>query len=240
MKKIKQPLTACNAKKRMNIFNLDNYNRGIFYADNLILKFLSELNFDDFDKKQIVDLIVDGISNNKSSQQLASDFGHYTKNWNVDWHWISYHILGDYHNQRRANECQNLKTGREQLVYKECSKSNSEFNRLYLTDPNDRESQPKLFTLTELINNGTNIGLKKQDWKPTIGITDFGFYEYHPYDDSTNEKEVAHFYDDGMLILLPTGYEWNADKKEFELIEQPLTERRKKIRELIKIKITKT
>ncbi|WP_179019406.1 hypothetical protein [Winogradskyella forsetii] len=225
----------------MNIYNFDKYNRAIFYAEHLILKPLSELKFDDYDKKQFADLICDGINKSKSIQQLSSDFGHYTKNWNIDWHWISHHILSDYHNLRRASELQNMMFSENKLVYKELPKYlNPEFNKLYLTDPKNPESQPKLFKLNELIENGTNIGLKKSEWKPTVGITDFGFYEFHPYNDITNDKEIAHYFDNGILTTLPTGYEWNVNEKEFKMVKKPLTERQKKIRSLVKIKITNT
>lgn len=229
-------------QKKMNIYNLDIYNRALFYAEYLILKPLLELSFDDYDKKQFSDLICNNLKDgNKFTQQMASDFGHYTKNWNFDWHWIAHHIIWDNYNLRLANEIENRRFGEDQIVYKDNSTDkNIEYNKLYLTDPNDDNSQPKLFKLKELIRNGTNIGLDKSNWKPTIGITDFGFYEYHPYDDETNEIEMAHYFDNSSLMTLPNGYEWNREKKEFELVQKPLTERQKKIRSLVKITITKT
>ena len=45
---------------------------------------------------------------------------------------------------------------------------------LYLTDPENPDSEPKIFKLSELIENGNNIGRKRADWLPTISPT-------HPY-----------------------------------------------------------
>ncbi len=226
----------------MNIYNLDIYNRALFYSEHLIMKPLSEFKFDDYDKKQFADLIYNNLNDSsKFTQQMASDFGHYTKNWNVDWHWIAHHIIWDNYNLRRANEIQNMMFGNDQIVYKEISTDkNLEYNKLYLTDPNDSHSQPKLFNLKELIENGTNIGKDKSNWKPTVGITDFGFYKFHPYEDEKNELEIAHYFDNSSLMTLPNDYEWNAKEKDFKYVQKPLTERQKKIRSLIKIKITKT
>jgi len=44
--------------------------------------------------------------------------------------------------------------------------------RLYLT--NGIGSEPRLFSYNELVNNGTNIGRKADDWKPVLGTV-------HPY-----------------------------------------------------------
>lgn len=53
---------------------------------------------------------------------------------------------------------------------------------LYLTD--GIGSEPKIFKVSELVSNGTNIGRKTKDWKPVIGPT-------HPYCRCTLRKILA-------------------------------------------------
>lgn len=84
--------------------------------------------------------------------------------------------------------------------------------RLYLTA--GFGSMPRLFTLDELRANGTNIGIKAADYKPVIG-------NVHPYDRCT-------------LEVVPEGYVWNEDKKDFVLPEK--TER--KVERKSKVSIT--
>ena len=40
--------------------------------------------------------------------------------------------------------------------------------KLYLKDPDDPDSEPIVFKLKDVIDNGNNIGRKVADWKPTV------------------------------------------------------------------------
>lgn len=58
-----------------------------------------------------------------------------------------------------------------------------------------RYSAPKVFKLSELISNGTNIGRKVNEWKPTVGST-------HPWCRC-------------LLRYLPDDYDWSNESKTF-------------------------
>jgi len=108
-----------------------------------------------------------------------------------------------------------------------------------LTDPNDINSEPKEFKLKDLIANGSNLGKPKKDWKPVIGMTDFGSYEYHPYGDTEIEKEKSHYIDNSSLSSKPIAQAWDRGNRAYKVELKTLTERQKKIRSLIKITIKK-
>lgn len=56
-------------------------------------------------------------------------------------------------------------------------------------------SRPRIFTVAELLANGTNIGRKSKDWKPVLGTV-------HPFCRCD-------------LRFIPPGYEWDEDSKKF-------------------------
>jgi hypothetical protein len=73
-------------------------------------------------------------------------------------------------------------------------------------------SQPKIFKVTELQANGSNIGRKVVDWLPVIGS--------------------HHVHCRCSLNLLPKGYKWNPETKAFDIPEKPKL-KRKPIRAII-------
>lgn len=226
----------------MTILDYIQFDRALDYVGKLIIRPLEthgHHQFDDYDKKQLADIIKDIFDNpDKSTQQLASDFGHYTKNWNIDWEWISHHILWDFYNIQQAKSILDM-FGSDSTVIKQLDKTDSpECYRLYLTDPNNINSEPRAFKLGDLIANGSNLGKSKEDWKPVIGATDFGYYEYHPYGDPDNEKERGHYIDNSSLTTKPNKQVWDENEREYKIEDKPLTERQKKIRSLIKITVT--
>ena len=217
----------------MSILDKSLRERALEYADHLIIKpLISNNDFlsNNFSKKELAVIIEDNLEKNKSSQELASNFGHFTKNWNIDWHWIAHHIVWDYHNIKQAQML--LKTfGPSQQVFKSIDKTYSpECLTLYLTNSTNRNSEPKSFTLAELIQNGNNFGKERKNWKPIIGVTDFGFYK--------NQDETEHYYDNTFIAIKSDWEIWDKDKGCYKAENKPLTERQKKIRKLVKITIT--
>nr|DAJ27909.1 MAG TPA: Hint [Caudoviricetes sp.] len=108
------------------------------------------------------------------ARTLASDFGNATKDWERDWLRIAYYLLHEAYNVGRSQSI--LKNhGADAKVYFDvyigaCDRC----KELYLTDPDDVNSEPIIFKLKDLIANGNNIGRKAADWLPTIAPT-------HPY-----------------------------------------------------------
>ncbi|HLP11155.1 MAG TPA: hypothetical protein VK177_04425 [Flavobacteriales bacterium] len=228
----------------MNFIEIPILERIDRYVEMLIVRPLKDYGHHSFSKQDKVALrnIIHGVflNPNENTQQLASNFGHYTKNWNIDWHWIARHILHDNYNIEQAKSIIRH-SGINSTVVKEIDDLTSqECYSLYLSEPSNPNSAPKEFLLRELIENGDNFGKSKENWKPIIGITDFGFYTFHPYDDPSFDKETEHYYDTSTLQFKPLDHVWNEKEKNYVLEEKPLTERQKKIRSLIKVTITRT
>ncbi|MEX0811100.1 MAG: hypothetical protein WD048_02710 [Chitinophagales bacterium] len=223
----------------MSALDLKLNDRALDYVNKLIVKPIvsyGHLQLDEFDLKQLADIIQDTLENTKSSQNLASSFGHYTKTWNIDWHWIAHHITWDYYNIKQAQTIRKM-FGSNSQVYKSIDNSHSpDCLELYLTDSSNRKSEPKIFTLSELIENGSNLGKEKKDWKPVIGVTDFGLRKYHPYDNREWE-EIEHYYDNTSLSTKSEWEVWDEEEGCYKTEDKPLTERQKKIRSLIKITV---
>jgi len=223
-----------------NVLYIKLEDRSLDYINNLIIKPIvlrGHLKIDEYDIKQLSELIQDTLENTKPAQNLASDFGHYTKNWSIDWHWIAHHITWDFYNIKQAQTLKKMFDNNRQ-VYKSIDNSHSPDGlALYLTDSSNRKSEPKIFTLSELIANGSNFGKEKKDWKPVIGVTDFGFRKYHPYDNPELE-EIEHYYDNTTLSTKSEWEVWDEEEGRFIMENKPLTERQKKIGSLIKITVT--
>ena len=209
----------------MNIPNIKIKERILDYVNKLIfnpLTLYNHLKLDEYDIKQLTVIVQDAFENRKSIQNLASSFGHYTKNWNIDWHWIAYHIISDYYNIKQAQSFLKM-YGANQEVYKSISNSHSpDCLALYLTERGNRKSEPKIFTLSELVANGSNLGIEKKDWKPVVGVTDFGTYR------NSESDEIEHYYDNSSLVIKSKWEKWDAEKGCYKLEDLPLTERRKK------------
>lgn len=117
-------------------------------------------------EKIIGDEIKRGVVDRKSIQSIVSEIGHKAGEWNRDWGRIVETEMQDIFNRGRAEQIKSDK-GSDVLVYKEVySKACRWCIKLYLT--NGVGSQPKLFSLQELEANGTNVGLKVNDWKATV------------------------------------------------------------------------
>lgn len=139
--------------------------------------------------------IEEGVAKRKAVSAIISDIGHSMNEWKHDWGRIVETEMNNVFQLGLANQISE-KRGKDALVYKQVYPTACRHCiRLYLTD--GLGSKPRLFKLSELEKNGTNIGLKVADWKPVIGSV-------HPYC-------RCHLYD-----LLP-GYEWNEENKRFEL-----------------------
>lgn len=105
---------------------------------------------------------------------MAQELGELTGDWERDWLRISYYILHESYNHGRS---QNIlsKYGDDAEVYfdvfpgacKHCKE-------LFLEDPEDPDSKPKIFKLKDIIANGNNIGRKVAEYLPTIS-------PIHPY-----------------------------------------------------------
>lgn len=127
------------------------------------------------------------VEKRKSVKWMVSEIGHTTEEWGRDFDRIADYTLHRAYDEGRAASIER-EGGENALVYKHVQQGACKHCiRLYLTA--GMGSQPKLFKLSELIKNGTNIKVKVEDWKPIIGAT-------HPYCRCT-------------LMEYQEGYEWD-------------------------------
>lgn len=152
-----------------------------------------------------------GIVDRKSIQSIISEIGNKTGKWNYDWNRL---IDTECNNIFQRGRAQTLidKYGEDTLVYKNVYPGAcQECIRLYLTK--GIGSQPILFKLSDLIDNGSNVGRKRKDWKATL--------------------DGIHSFCRCTLIYVPNGYEWNDETQKFE----PPKEFKRKVERKSKIKI---
>ncbi|MBJ7435227.1 MAG: hypothetical protein JHC54_05530 [Acinetobacter sp.] len=120
-------------------------------------------------EKTIKKEISEGVAERETLKQVASRLGHATADWSRDFGRIADYVMHSAFDQGRAQQI--LKDeGPDSLVYKDVyDKACSSCIDLYLTA--GPGSEPKKFKLIDLLQNGSNIGVKKPDWKPVIGST---------------------------------------------------------------------
>jgi hypothetical protein len=143
----------------------------------------------------VKDEIERGVLERKSLGSIVSELGHRTENWAHDWGRIVDTEMNNIFQQGRA-EVFEKEDGPDVLVYKQvypgaCRHCISK----YLT--NGIGSKPKVFKLSDLIANGTNIGRKVINWLATItGL--------HPFCRCHLNK-------------VPKGYVWDEEKEMFNI-----------------------
>lgn len=117
---------------------------------------------------------IDAVKFRKSAAKMASEIGHATGDWERDFLRIAYYVLHNAYNYGRARTIFR-DYGEDAEVYFNVLKGACKHcMELYLTDPDDIESPPKIFKLKDVLANGNNIGRKVADWLPTIS-------PIHPY-----------------------------------------------------------
>jgi len=135
-----------------------------------------------------------GIQDRKSLQQIVGDIGGQTQDWDRN---LGRLVETEFNNifQEGKAEIIKKKYGEEAKVYKTVfSDACRHCIRLYLTK--GLGSKPIIFTLKELISNGSNIGKKVINWLATLWST-------HPFC-------RCH------LEYLQPGLEWDKETKRFE------------------------
>lgn len=143
-------------------------------------------------RKIVKNKAIEAVQYRQSATKLAQELGHATEDWERDWLRIAYYLLHEAYNYGRAQAI--FRDYGEDAecwfdVYKGACRHCRE---LYLEDPDDENSRPKIFKLKDLIANGNNIGRKAADWLPTIDPV-------HPYCRCTlNVKKPDQEWDEEM------------------------------------------
>ena len=145
-------------------------------------------------EKIIGDSAKEAILKRETVKQMANNIGRKTGEWARDVDRVSDFILHNAHDMGRAQQIKRAHGAKAEAYKIVFDQACETCVTLYLTD--GMGSQPKVFTIDELIANGSNIGRKKNDWKPVIGAT-------HPWCRC-------------QLESLPKGAgKWNAKKQNF-------------------------
>lgn len=138
---------------------------------------------------------INAIQLRTGARGLAADLAETSKDWEVDWLRIAYYLTHEAYNSGRAQSILREYGPDAEVYFDVYEEACKHCMKLYLTDPDDPESQPKVFTLKEIIANGNNIGRKVDEWKPTISPT-------HPYCRCTiNHKKP--------------GFDWDSEMRAF-------------------------
>jgi hypothetical protein len=112
--------------------------------------------------------ILAGIEKRKTHQQVATALGQVAQNVTRDWHRVAATEMHNSFLEGRAAAIQARNKGRDPLVFKRPRPDCCEHCRkLYLEK--DRET-PRIFHLSELAANGSNVGRAVGLWKPTVGV----------------------------------------------------------------------
>lgn len=142
----------------------------------------------------IAERLKEGIEKRKTVSQIAHDIAEKTGDWNRNFDRIIETASQNAFEQGKAAEIQRRNEGQDPFVYKKVFENACKYCiKAYLT--NGIGSQPKIFKLSELLANGSNIGRKVADYLPTID-------PLHPYCRCP-------------LKEFKTGYLWNAEKQSF-------------------------
>ncbi len=149
-----------------------------------------------------------GVNDRSTLKSIISEIGHKTEIWDRDWGRI---VETEYNNIFQKGRAEFLKEtkGTETKVFKEVfAGACRHCIGAYLT--NGAGSQPKIFTLTELEANGSNVGRKVIDWLPVLD-------SMHPWCRC-------------ILKELPKGYVWSEEKEKFSLPDTYETKREAKVK----------
>lgn len=163
-------------------------------------------------EKLIEEAAYSSIEKRKGVKGMLSELGHSMGDWERDLGRISEYVMHSAYEEGRAAQIQ-AREGKDAYVYKDVyPRACRHCIKHYLTG--GIGSQPKIFKLSQLKANGTNIGKKQANWSATLGPV-------HPWCRCT-------------LNYIPEGYQWDEDKKAFNLNENY----ERKVARKSKIKVT--
>jgi hypothetical protein len=135
-------------------------------AETDIMTVISRSEYESIIKEEIET----GVKERKSLGSIVSDIGHRTTDWTKDLGRIVDTEMNNIFQRGRAVQITRANPGKDPLVYKDVYEGSCRHCiHLYLTS--GLGSEPRVFPLSELMANGTNIGRKVQDWKPIIDST---------------------------------------------------------------------
>lgn len=164
-------------------------------------------------EKVIRDEIYEGTLNKKSREEIAREIAHKTGDWNRNFKRIVYFISHSAFDEGRALAFEK-EYGEDVLVWKQIFNGACKICVKLYTELGST-SKPKIFKLSDLKKNGTNIGKKQSDWNPIIGAT-------HPHCRCVLREYNSRF-------------NWNDKTKDFDIPNKNKDSRKKIDRPKVKI-----
>lgn len=185
--------------KNQSLASLRGVKTKIFQDVYGILNFPTREAQEQFIKKEVAR----GVEYKKTTRQIANEIAHKTGDWSRDFDRIVQYMSQSAYEHGKAAKLER-EHGEDAYVYKTVYYGACKHCiRLYLT--NGLGSEPKVFKLSELKANGSNIGRKVADWLPTLD-------PLHPYCRCTL-----------MFISGQKNFVWNKDKQSFEYTVTPVS-----------------
>ena len=128
-----------------------------------------------FQRDLIKDKVAEAILNRDTRGKLASELYHSLEDWTRDWKRVAHTELWNAKLQGEVVSIlqgdtihKNTKGGETRVFRRPAPDACKHCKRLYLEAD---EITPKIFKLSELINNGDNVGKKTAEWMPTTHTT---------------------------------------------------------------------
>lgn len=125
-------------------------------------------------QKMIRGKVLKAIELRQSARQLASELANASQDWEVDWQRIASYLMHEAYNTGRAAAIEEAAGPDAEVYFDVYPGACQRCRELYLTDPDNPDSEPKIFKLSDIRANGSNIGRKVAQWLPSIEPT-------HPY-----------------------------------------------------------
>lgn len=145
------------------------------------------------DVKTIKEKISDGVLRRESVKKITQKIADQSKSWDKDWARITETECQSIYNLGTAQTISNRYGSKTKVYFDVFPGACQHCIRLFLTG--GIGSRPKIFNIEDLIENGTNIGRKVREWKPTL-------YAIHPFCRCNLEH-------------LPDNYVWDKESKSF-------------------------
>ena len=117
-------------------------------------------------EKIIQDETLKAVEQRKSLKELSSELGHKTQDWSRDFDRISDYTMHNAYHHGVASQLLKEYGDEVKVFYSVYEHACEHCQRIYLTK--GIGSEPKIFILSELIKNGSNIGRKVKDWLPSV------------------------------------------------------------------------
>lgn len=144
-------------------------------------------------EKTIKDASMLAIKKREGIKFIAREIAEKTNDWSRDLDRIADYILHEAYDTGRAFSIKKQKGGYAKVYKRVHPKACDTCKKIFIK--NLKTGEPRIFTVDELLQNGTNVGKRKEDWQATIG-------PIHPWCRCD-------------IYYIPSGYIWSDKTQRF-------------------------